>query len=98
MRVLRDSARVGLADTLRVAAQRWEAQYKVRRPLQIRSAAPRALHDRLIIVDGGHAYLVTQSFKDLAERAHASLQRVDQAAAEAKRDAYEDIWANSPIL
>jgi hypothetical protein len=59
---------------------------------------PRALHDRLIIVDGGHAYLVTQSFKDLAERAHASLQRVDQVSAEAKRDAYEDIWANSPQL
>lgn len=97
-RALRDSARTGLTDPLRESVRRWGEQFAGLRPLAIRSAAPRTLHDRLIVVDQSQVYLVSQSLKDLAARAHASLQRADQSLADAKREAYEEIWANSQDL
>jgi hypothetical protein len=78
--------------SLKPAAERWAAQWQDRRPLEVRLAPARSLHDRLIIVDGATTWVVGQSFKDLAKRAHSSLVRVDPETAVLKSRAYADIW------
>jgi hypothetical protein len=92
VRVLSDAATVW--PSLRPAAERWVAQYQTR-PLEVRLAPARTLHDRLIITDGSTAWVIGQSFKDLAKRAHTSLVRMDPESAALKISAYKDIWAAS---
>lgn len=95
LRLLADSS--DWKASLKPAAERWIAQYGAGRPLAVRLAAPRALHDRAIFLDRTTAWTVSQSFKDLAKRSPAEIVRVDDIAAR-KIPAYEDIWANSPPL
>jgi hypothetical protein len=52
--------------SLKPAAERWIAQRHAKRPLEVRQAPAKSLHDRLIITDGATAWVVGQSFKDLA--------------------------------
>ena len=52
------------------AARRWSQQFGQSRLLDVRLAAPRTLHDRLILLDSLTAWAVGQSFNKLAERAH----------------------------
>jgi hypothetical protein len=54
--------------SLKPAAARWIAQYKQARPLEVRRAAPRALHDRLIVIDETVVWAVGQSLKDFVKR------------------------------
>lgn len=77
------------------AVRRWLAQYGATRPLAVKVTAARTLHDRIILVDGGEAWLLTQSFKDLAARSPATLARVGTDTALLKVDAYEALWAAS---
>jgi hypothetical protein len=74
------------------AVARWKVQYTTARPLEARLAAPRVLHDRLIVVDDATAWIVTQSFNALAQRASASVARFDPEPGKLKLDAYGDIW------
>lgn len=83
--------------SLRPAAERWIAQYQTR-PLQARLAPARTLHDRLIVTDASVAWVIGQSFKDLAKRAHSSLVRMDPESAELKISAYKAIWASAAKL
>ena len=83
--------------SLRPAAERWIAQFPTR-PLQVRLAAARTLHDRIIVTDGSVAWVVGQSFKDLAKRAHTSLVRMDPESAALKIRAYKAIWTSSTKL
>jgi hypothetical protein len=78
---------------LRAAAERWHAQHSAKRPLSVRLAPPRTLHDRLIMVDGEKVWILTQSLNAFASRAPASIVRVDGDAASLKIDAYEAMWA-----
>ena len=78
---------------LRVAAERWHAQHSAKRPLFVRLAPLRTLHDRLIMVDGERVWILTQSLNAFASRAPASIVRVDGDAASLKIDAYEAMWA-----
>lgn len=55
--------------SLKPATERWVAQWQQKRPLQVRLAPARSLHDRLLVADGSTAWVVGQSFKDLAKRA-----------------------------
>jgi hypothetical protein len=97
VRLLGDSHRCK-PDLLRPAAQRWNAQYGATRPLEIRLTAPRALHDRLVLIDQKTAYILTQSLKDLAGRSPASLNRADPEATHLKIDHYEAEWkAATPL-
>jgi hypothetical protein len=80
--------------SLKPAAERWPQQMK--QPLDVRLGAPGSLHDRLILIDGKTAFVLGQSFKDLATRAHTSLVRMPQEAAREKIDAYELMWLRSP--
>ena len=70
--------------SLKPAAERWIAQWQGKRRLEVRLAPARSLHDRLIVTDGSTAWVVGQSFKDLAKRAHSSLVRMDPDSAALK--------------
>jgi len=79
-------------------AERWIRQYGGARPLEVRQTAPRALHDRLIFVDSRVVWALTQSLKDFASRAPASVLRVDGETAKLKLEAYGAMWAESARL
>jgi hypothetical protein len=84
--------------TLKPAAQSWGSQYGATRPLAVRIAPPRTLHDRALIVDGTQAWVLTQSLNAFATRAPASIVRVDDETAALKIAAYEDMWAAAAAL
>ena len=52
--------------SLKPAVERWVLQYDSVRPLEARIAAPRLLHDRLLIVDHKVAWVLTQSMNAFA--------------------------------
>jgi hypothetical protein len=98
VRLLSDTAHCYQA-TLKPAAQRWKQQFGALRPLEVRLAPAKALHDRLIQVDGSTVWTLGQSFKDLATRSHTSLVRImDAEAAALKIAAFEVLWRTSAPL
>lgn len=88
LRLLSDKATA--KQSLEPAAKRWKAQYP-NRNLQVRLTPARALHDRVILVDGKEAWTITQSLKDLAKRSPAEIVRANDIAP-LKIAAYEQIW------
>lgn len=94
LRLLSDRATA--KPNLAPAATRWKAQY-ASRPLEVRLAQPKALHDRAIFIDGLEAWTVTQSLKDLAKRSPAEIVRADDIAP-LKIASYEDIWLQSTLI
>jgi hypothetical protein len=83
-------------NSLRPAVEHWKQQMK--QPLEARIGAPASLHDRLILIDGKTAFVLGQSFKDLAKRAHTSLVRMPPEAGKLKIDAYEAMWSSGAPL
>jgi hypothetical protein len=83
--------------TLVTAAVRWVKQHASARPLAVRLAAPRSLHDRAIFIDGRVAWTLTQSLKDLASRSPAEIIRSDDTAG-LKIPAYESVWAAAEVV
>ena len=77
---------------------RWVKQYGQTRPLLARLAPGRTLHDRLIMVDEGEVWIVTQSLNAIAQRAPASIVRVEGETAADKLVAYKDIWSAAKII
>ncbi|MEG8027109.1 hypothetical protein [Sphingomonas aerolata] len=73
------------------AVDRWKAQHVGTRPIELRLAAPRLLHDRLIM-DDVNVWSLSQSFNAIAKRSPAMVQRVSADIASAKRDAFTDMW------
>jgi hypothetical protein len=96
LRLLADQKSVKV--TLKPASQRWSQQYGAQRPLEVRLSAPRALHDRLIIVDGAEAWILTQSFNGFAARSPASISRSDPDVVGLKIPYYESVWAGAALL
>jgi hypothetical protein len=94
LRLLTDEATV--KPSLSPAATRWANQYQSR-PVQVRLAAPRTLHDRAIFIDHSEAWTVTQSLKDLAKRSPAEIVRAADIAA-LKIAAYDQIWMTAKVL
>jgi hypothetical protein len=90
LRLLRDAHQ--LKASLAPMAGAWTKQHGVRRPLEIRLADARTLHDRLIIVDKKDVWNVGQSFNNLAGRAPTSFTRTDPETSGLKISAYEAIW------
>jgi hypothetical protein len=96
LRVVADEASV--KPSLAPAAENWAAQFGAIRPLAVRLAPARSLHDRLIVVDGRDVWSLTQSLKDFANRAPGSILKVDPETAALKIAAYEQFWsAAQPI-
>lgn len=84
--------------TLRPAAVRWTAQYGTSRPLAVKLAAARLLHDRLIAIDDTTAWVLTQSLNAFATRSPASIVRIDDETASLKIAAYQTIWGQATPL
>ena len=83
--------------TLQPAAQKWITQYGTSRPLSVRLAPVKSLHDIAIFIDQKEAWTITQSLKDFAKRAPAEIVRVDYMAT-LKLDAYEALWEVASVL
>ncbi|QDK32581.1 hypothetical protein [Sphingomonas sp. IC081] len=73
------------------AVERWKMQYAQARPIELRLAAPKLLHDRLIM-DDVSVWSLSQSFNAIALRSPAMVQRVGADIASAKREAFIDMW------
>jgi hypothetical protein len=95
LRLLSDQA--NCKASLAPAASNWVAQYGVQRPLAVRLAPARALHDRAIFIDQTSAWTLTQSLKDFAKRSPAEIVRADDTA-KLKIDAYESIWSSAQVV
>ncbi len=81
------------------ALARWKLQYTTTRPIEVRLSAPRALHDRMIFVDGKEAWSLSQSIKDFANRAHASIERSTPEIGAEKKLAYDNgIWGAATLI
>lgn len=76
------------------AVKRWRSQYQDSRPIEIRFAPPRLLHDRLIM-DDANVWSLSQSFNSIAQRSPAMIQRVSPDIALIKRQAFLEMWQNS---
>lgn len=96
LRVLTDKAT--MKPTLNPAAERWVSQYGTTRPLELRAASSKSLHDRLIVVDEATVWSLTQSLKDFARRSHGAILKVDSETAAMKIGAYLHTWDHSELL
>ena len=84
--------------SLKPAAERWVQQCGASRPLYIRVALNKKLHDREIFIDGAKAWSVGQSFKDLATKSPSGLSLQEGELGARKIAAYQDIWdASTPL-
>ncbi len=83
--------------TLTPAATKWAQQHGGKRPLAVRLAPWRGVHDRSIFIDGKTAWNLTQSFKDFAARSPGEIIRADDTAA-LKIPYYETIWGAAKIV
>lgn len=80
------------------AVTRWQQQFGQERPVQLRLSESRALHDRLILIDDGVAWSLTQSLKDFAGRSPASVLRMDSEMGKMKIEWYASVWgAATPV-
>jgi hypothetical protein len=95
LRLLSDEA--GHKQSLSPASKGWASQYGATRPLQVRLALPKSLHDRAIFIDQKTAWTLTQSLKDFAKRSPAEIVRADDTA-DLKIQAYEAIWQTSKTI
>lgn len=95
LRLLADQSTVKAS--LAPAAMRWHTQNGKQRPLAVRLAPAKSLHDRVIFIDGNTAWILTQSLKDFAKRAPAEIVRADDTAS-LKIAAYEQIWSGATVV
>jgi hypothetical protein len=84
--------------TLRPAAERWAAQHGSKWPLSVRLSAARTLHDRLLVVDSEHVWVLTQSLNAIATRSPATIARIEGDTRLDKIAAYETIWGAAKPL
>ena len=77
------------------AITHFKKQYGNDRPLEVRGAAAKSLHDRMVAIDGRRIWTVGQSFNALAARAPTSFVEVDQETATLKMEAYKAIWQSA---
>lgn len=95
LRLMADQA--SCKSTLQPAANKWVQQYGITRPLLVRLAPQKTLHDRAIFIDQTTAWTLTQSLKDFAKRSPAEIVRADNTAA-LKIAAYEEVWASAQVI
>ena len=96
LRLLADQASV--KPSLEPAGKMWVAQHGTTRPLGVRLAAPKTLHDRAIFIDRTTAWILTQSLKDFAKRSPAEIVRADDTASLKISAAYEAAWSAATVV
>ena len=96
IRILGD--RAGTKGSLAPAASRWQAQYKTARPLEVRLARDRSLHDRLLLIDRTQVWNLSQSIADFARKSPASIERSGAAVEKEKAQAYLGLWTGATPL
>src|SRR5262249_43065776 len=74
------------------AHEKWRVQYGPMRPVELRLAPPKSLHDRAIDVDGSDIWILTQSFNALAARAPATIARAPAEVRDVKIPFYQQAW------
>ncbi len=85
--------------TLEPHVRRWTQQFAQERPLEVRLSSPRALHDRLIIIDqGASVWSLTQSLQHFAGRSPASVLLMPPDVAAMKFDHYTQVWNGATKL
>lgn len=90
IRLLADVA--GVKGTLAPAVKSWHIQFGEKRPLFVKHAPARSLHDRLILIDNRQVWTLGQSFNALALRAPTSFNKSDADIAVLKLQAFQAIW------
>lgn len=77
------------------AVRKWNGTYP-ERPAEVRvTRYGSTIHDRIIAIDRQTVWIVTQSLKDLATKAPATVTRFVEDLTPEKLAAYDDIWASS---
>lgn len=96
VRIVSDATHTKWTTALRGGLGHWATQYGSKRPLAARLAAAGALHDRVMIIDGGTTvWSLTQSLKDFALKSPGSLLKVDAELAALKTQHFEQVWASA---
>ena len=75
LRLLTTNSNPRLMALLVPATIKWNASHS-NRPVCVRLAASQTIHDRIIAIDGTKVWIVTQSLKDLAAKAPATVDTV----------------------
>jgi len=78
--------------SLKPAYEKWLEQYGTSRPLEVRLAPAKSLHDRVIIVDETAVWSLGQSLNAFAARSHTTIMRIDAETSALKILAYKSIW------
>ncbi|MGO4395740.1 hypothetical protein AB4Z46_30720 [Variovorax sp. M-6] len=98
VRILILGDRAGSKSSLAPAASRWQAQYRSARPLEVRLARDRSLHDRLLLIDRTEVWNLSQSIADFAKKSPASIERSGAAIEKEKAVAYLGLWIGATPL
>jgi hypothetical protein len=78
------------------AIARWNVTYPSR-TIALKVAPKSLVHDRVVILDGQSAWIVTQSIKDVGKKAPATVMRFDDTMKADKIAVYENLWATAEI-
>ncbi len=73
----------------------WVNQYGNTRPVELRTAPNSSLHDRVVIIDKTDAWVLSQSFKNIATRADGNIMYLQQS--NLKIQACSTIWNTAKI-
>lgn len=96
IRLLTNTKRVN--DILVPAADAWMQTHGSSRPLQVRRASGRELHDRFVSIDSKDVWLLSQSLNGFATSSPATVVRFDDDLAADKIEAYEAVWATASVV
>jgi hypothetical protein len=84
--------------SLLAGAQRWRQRFGSRRYLELRLASAHSLHERLLQLDRGRAWVLGVPFSELARRTHTTLVRMRPEEEARKIAVYSEIWEEAEPL
>jgi hypothetical protein len=80
------------------AIQRWQQRFGDRRNLMVRVVSANTLYERLILLDGGRAWVLGAPFSHLTKRTHTTLVRMRPEEEARKIAVYAEIWEEAKPL
>jgi len=98
LRLLSNTKQVQNNNGLIDAICEWKRQFSNEKPVEFRLAPPSALHDRVILVDGGKAgWVVGQSVKDATGKSPTYFLKLPGEILEPKASYYEQLWSHAEV-